>query len=37
MAIQHPSPAPPAPAHSTAYPMAKPGYGKRSAPDQRPR
>ncbi|MEW2071801.1 MarR family transcriptional regulator, partial [Streptomyces sp. NPDC007346] len=32
-----PSPAPPAPAHSTAYPMAKPGYGKRSAPDQRPR
>ncbi|WP_405510486.1 MarR family transcriptional regulator [Streptomyces anulatus] len=37
MAIQHPSSALPAPARSTAYPMAKPGYGKRSAPDQRPR
>ncbi|MEU0103728.1 MarR family transcriptional regulator [Streptomyces sp. NPDC006267] len=37
MATQHPSSAPPAPAGSAAYPMAKPGYGKRSAPDQRPR
>ncbi|MFI1251684.1 MarR family transcriptional regulator [Streptomyces anulatus] len=36
MAIQHPSSALPAPARSAAYPMAKPGYGKRSAPDQRP-
>ncbi|MEU8440030.1 MarR family transcriptional regulator [Streptomyces microflavus] len=37
MATQHPSPALRAPARSTSYPMAKPGYGKRSAPDQRPR
>ncbi|MFI1246490.1 MarR family transcriptional regulator [Streptomyces anulatus] len=37
MAIQHTSSALPAPALSAAYPMAKPGYGKRSAPDQRPR
>ncbi|MFI1930021.1 MarR family transcriptional regulator [Streptomyces sp. NPDC020330] len=36
MATQHPSSALPAPARSAAYPMAKPGYGKRSAPDQRP-
>ncbi|MFI0934727.1 MarR family transcriptional regulator [Streptomyces sp. NPDC021019] len=37
MATQHSSSALPAPAHSAAYPMAKPGYGKRSAPDQGPR
>ncbi|MEU3435057.1 MarR family transcriptional regulator [Streptomyces sp. NPDC006863] len=37
MAIQHFSPALPVPAVSAAYPMAKPGYGKRSAPDQQPR
>ncbi|MFI7289625.1 MarR family transcriptional regulator [Streptomyces anulatus] len=37
MATQHTSSALPTPAHSAAYPMAKPGYGKRSAPDQRPR
>ncbi|MYX15353.1 MarR family transcriptional regulator [Streptomyces sp. SID8374] len=37
MATQHPSPALHAPASSPAYPMAKPGYGKRSAPDQHPR
>ncbi|MEU6952019.1 MarR family transcriptional regulator [Streptomyces sp. NPDC045714] len=37
MANQHTSSALPAPARSAAYPMAKPGYGKRSAPDQRPR
>ncbi|MFD7381851.1 MarR family transcriptional regulator [Streptomyces anulatus] len=37
MATQHFSPALHAPAVSPAYPMAKPGYGKRSAPDQRPR
>ncbi|MFJ9506328.1 MarR family transcriptional regulator [Streptomyces anulatus] len=37
MATHHPSSAPPAPARSAAYPMAKPGYGKRSAPGQRPR
>ncbi|WP_411079841.1 MarR family transcriptional regulator [Streptomyces sp. cmx-18-6] len=37
MATQHPSPAPLTPARSTAYPMAKPGYGKRSAPSQLPR
>ncbi|MFJ6149029.1 MarR family transcriptional regulator [Streptomyces anulatus] len=37
MATQHPSPALHAPARSATYPMAKPGYGKRSAPDQRPR
>ncbi|MFD5900897.1 MarR family transcriptional regulator [Streptomyces microflavus] len=36
MATQHPSPALRAPARSTSYPMAKPGYGKRSAPDQLP-
>lgn len=36
MAIQHPSPAPSAPALSRPYPMANPGYGKRSMPDQRP-
>ncbi|MFJ6317170.1 MarR family transcriptional regulator [Streptomyces californicus] len=36
MATQHLSPVPPAPAISHAYPMAKPGYGKRNAPDQRP-
>ncbi|MEU1793703.1 MarR family transcriptional regulator [Streptomyces californicus] len=36
MATQHHSPVPPAPAISHAYPMAKPGYGKRNAPDQRP-
>ncbi|MDG9687060.1 MarR family transcriptional regulator [Streptomyces sp. DH18] len=37
MATQHPSSALHAPALSAAYPMANPGYGKRSAPDQRPR
>ncbi|MGC4905412.1 MarR family transcriptional regulator [Streptomyces cyaneofuscatus] len=37
MAIQHLSPALRAPARPTAYPMAKPGYGKRTAPNQRPR
>ncbi|MGQ4714256.1 MarR family transcriptional regulator [Streptomyces anulatus] len=37
MATQHLSSALHAPAASPAYPMAKPGYGKRSAPDQRPR
>ncbi|MFE3662915.1 MarR family transcriptional regulator [Streptomyces sp. NPDC059164] len=37
MAIQHFSPALPVPAVSAAYPMAKPGYGKRSVPDQQPR
>ncbi|MFF2601396.1 MarR family transcriptional regulator [Streptomyces californicus] len=36
MATQHHSPVPPAPVISHAYPMAKPGYGKRNAPDQRP-
>ncbi|MGW1236623.1 MarR family transcriptional regulator [Streptomyces californicus] len=36
MATQHLSPVPPAPVISHAYPMAKPGYGKRDAPDQRP-
>ncbi|MFF3095971.1 MarR family transcriptional regulator [Streptomyces cyaneofuscatus] len=36
MATQHTSSALPAPALSAAYPMAKPGYGKRTAPDQRP-
>lgn len=25
------------PAHASPHPMANPGYGKRSAPDQRPR
>ncbi|MFI5900516.1 MarR family transcriptional regulator [Streptomyces cyaneofuscatus] len=37
MATKHTSPAQPAPASSPAYPMAKPGYGKRSASDQHPR
>ncbi|MFG2612777.1 MarR family transcriptional regulator [Streptomyces anulatus] len=37
MATQHHSSALHAPAPSPAYPMAKPGYGKRSAPRQRPR
>ncbi|MFF8504992.1 MarR family transcriptional regulator [Streptomyces anulatus] len=37
MATQHHSSALHAPAPSPAYPMAKTGYGKRSAPDQRPR
>ncbi|MGW7226516.1 MarR family transcriptional regulator [Streptomyces cyaneofuscatus] len=37
MATQHTSSALPAPARSAPYPMAKPGYGKRTAPDQRPR
>ncbi len=36
MATQHLSPVPPAPVISHAYPMAKPGYGKRNAPDQPP-
>ncbi|MGW9303086.1 MarR family transcriptional regulator [Streptomyces cyaneofuscatus] len=36
MATQHTSSALPAPALSAAYPMAKPGYGKRTPPDQRP-
>ncbi|MEW2211142.1 MarR family transcriptional regulator [Streptomyces globisporus] len=37
MATQHLSPALSAPAVPAAYPMAKPGYGKRSAPGQQPR
>ncbi|MFF6908811.1 MarR family transcriptional regulator [Streptomyces sp. NPDC012389] len=37
MATQHLSPALRTAARPTAYPMAKPGYGKRTAPDQRPR
>ncbi|OCC07714.1 MarR family transcriptional regulator [Streptomyces sp. PTY087I2] len=37
MAVQHSSSALPVPAVPAAYPMAKPGYGKRSAPDQQPR
>ncbi|MGW3332232.1 MarR family transcriptional regulator, partial [Streptomyces rubiginosohelvolus] len=37
MATQHLSPAVPAPAVSAAYPMAKLGYGKRSAPGQQAR
>ncbi|MFE2500344.1 MarR family transcriptional regulator [Streptomyces rubiginosohelvolus] len=37
MAIQHLSSALSAPAVSAAHPMAKPGYGKRSAPGQQPR
>ncbi|WP_176711199.1 MarR family transcriptional regulator [Streptomyces sp. Ncost-T6T-1] len=37
MATQHLSSALPVPAVSPAYPMAKPGYGKRSAPGQQPR
>ncbi|WP_199854406.1 MarR family transcriptional regulator [Streptomyces sp. CS149] len=36
MATQHHSSALPVPAVSPAYPMAKPGYGKRSAPGQQP-
>ncbi|MFD0036280.1 MarR family transcriptional regulator [Streptomyces anulatus] len=36
MATPHHSSALHAPALSAAYPMAKPGYGKRSAPEQRP-
>ncbi|WP_257137939.1 MarR family transcriptional regulator [Streptomyces sp. b84] len=37
MATQHPSSVLHTPARSAAYPMAKPGYGKRSAPDQQVR
>ncbi|MFJ8979600.1 MarR family transcriptional regulator [Streptomyces sp. NPDC102282] len=37
MAIQHLNSAPSAPAASRPYPMAHPGYGKRTAPDQQPR
>ncbi|MER6773602.1 MarR family transcriptional regulator [Streptomyces bacillaris] len=37
MATQHISSALQPPALSDAYPMANPGYGKRSTPDQRPR
>ncbi|MFJ3574372.1 MarR family transcriptional regulator [Streptomyces rubiginosohelvolus] len=37
MATQHLSSALPAPAVSAAYPMAKPGYGKRSAPGEQAR
>ncbi|MEU2901653.1 MarR family transcriptional regulator [Streptomyces globisporus] len=37
MVTQHHSSAPHAPAASAAYPMAKPGYGKRSAPGQQAR
>ncbi|MFH9473143.1 MarR family transcriptional regulator [Streptomyces anulatus] len=37
MATQHHNSALHAPAPSPAYPMAKPGYGKRSAPDQQAR
>ncbi|MFD4340167.1 MarR family transcriptional regulator [Streptomyces anulatus] len=37
MATQQISPAPHAPAASPPYPMATPGYGKRSAPGQLPR
>ncbi|WP_098012545.1 MarR family transcriptional regulator [Streptomyces sp. sk226] len=37
MATQHLSPVPPAPVISHAYPMAKAGYGKRTAPGQGPR
>ncbi|MFG2428605.1 MarR family transcriptional regulator [Streptomyces sp. NPDC048590] len=36
MVTQHISSAPPAPAASRPYARASPGYGKRSAPDQRP-
>ncbi|MGQ4726949.1 MarR family transcriptional regulator [Streptomyces sp. Ju416(a)] len=36
MATPHFSSALPVPAVPAAYPMAKPGYGKRSAPDQQP-
>ncbi|MFB7557978.1 MarR family transcriptional regulator [Streptomyces brevispora] len=35
MAIEHPSPALRAPASPRPHPTAKPGYGKRSTPDQR--
>ncbi len=34
MATKQPSPAPSTPALSRPYPMANPGYGKRSVPDQ---
>ncbi|MBT3076837.1 MULTISPECIES: MarR family transcriptional regulator [Streptomyces] len=37
MATQHTSSAPQPPALSPTYPMANPGYGKRTAPDQLPR
>ncbi|MFH8886235.1 MarR family transcriptional regulator [Streptomyces californicus] len=37
MATQHFSPTPSAPVVSHAYPMAKAGYGKRTAPGQNPR
>ncbi|WP_406394257.1 MarR family transcriptional regulator [Streptomyces sp. NBC_00887] len=37
MATEHLSSALRAPAFSRPYPMANPGYGKRSAPDQQPR
>ncbi|MFB7190689.1 MarR family transcriptional regulator [Streptomyces sp. NPDC056230] len=37
MATRNLSPALRGPASSPAYPMANPGYGKRSAPDQQPR
>ncbi|NED04543.1 MarR family transcriptional regulator [Streptomyces sp. SID6648] len=37
MVTQHHSSALPAPAVSAAYPMAKPGYGKRSAPGEQAR
>ncbi|MFD9544032.1 MarR family transcriptional regulator [Streptomyces sp. NPDC060022] len=37
MATEHLSSALRAPASSRPYPMANPGYGKRSAPDQQPR
>ncbi|MFD3612003.1 MarR family transcriptional regulator [Streptomyces atroolivaceus] len=37
MATEHPSPALRGHASSRPYPMASPGYGKRSAPDQQPR
>lgn len=36
MAVQNFSPALPAPAVAAPYPMAQPGYGKRSVPDQLP-
>ncbi|MEV6259667.1 MarR family transcriptional regulator [Streptomyces sp. NPDC051784] len=36
MVVKHFSPAPPAPTASRPYVRASPGYGKRSAPDQRP-
>ncbi|MBM7059050.1 MarR family transcriptional regulator, partial [Streptomyces sp. RHZ10] len=37
MATQHHSSALPIPAVSATYPMANPGYGKRSTPGQLPR